>query len=235
MTFLKIVSGVRKYLPIILSGVSVAGSVATPILAVKASEKLPENPTAKEVLETYKWTILSELVTVGSIIGGTAISWTRANELTKVAETASRNLAIVSGSATAGLGISNMKKKTMEDLKNLPEKNSDSPVELWYDVQFDYFFEAKETDILWAMYYTLGYFAEHGDVLLENFYQSAGARPPENIRGVGWYVDDHWLEDWEDYTVSFSYDNEPVEDQYGQKYRRLIYEKPPKFYEELFY
>lgn len=41
-----------------------------------------------------------------------------------------------------------MKKKTAEDLKDLPEKNSDSPVELWYDVQFDYFFEAKETDIL---------------------------------------------------------------------------------------
>lgn len=227
----------KKYSPLILSGIGIGSSVAATILAGKAERSLPKDPSRKERTKAYQWAILAETVAIVALSAGTAISWNRAKELSRIAQAASKNLAVVSASTAASIGANRvgMVRKTKENLSELPAQNNDSGVELWYDAQFDHFFEARETDILWSMYYSLGYFTEHGELQLKDFYHSIGAVSPKGTKGVGWYVDDNWLLEWEDYTLEFSYDHEPITDADGRTYRRLVYIKPPKFYEELYY
>lgn len=235
MDFVKLWRITKKFSPIIFSTLAVGGSVATPILAIKAAKKLPENPTKKDILKAYKWAIASEVVTVGSIAASTGISWKRTTDLTKIAVASSRNLAQLAAGTATGFSAAQLQGHNPTDIQQLPAKDENAPKELWYDVQMDHWFEASQTDVLWAMYYSLGYFTEHGELLLKDFYHSMDATPPENIKGIGWYADEEWYLDWESYALSFDYDREPVEDGDGRKYRRLWYEQPPKFYEDLYF
>lgn len=219
----------KKYSPLILSGIGIGSPVAATILAGKAERSLPKNASRKERAKAYRWAILAETVAVVSLSAGTVIGWKRASELTKIASSNTGRLAKLAGTTAAGIGAERI---AVGQARN---REKEEQKELWYDVDMDYFFEATEKDILWAMYYGLGIFVEHGELAVESLYNSIGAPYPPDCHGMGWYADDEWLNDWESWVLPFHYDTEPITDEDGRSYRRFYADVPPRFYEDLYY
>lgn len=220
----------KKYSPLILSGIGIGSSVAATVLAAKAEKSISPNATRKEKALAYKWAILAEVVSVAALTASTGISWRRAKKLTEIAAANTGRAAKLIGTVTAGVGADKIAKAC--ERKDGEVKNEK---ELWYDLDMDWFFETTEKDVLWAMYYSLGYFTEHGELKIENLYKSMKAECPPHCNGIGWYADDEFFIDWELATLPFYYDPEPIVGEDGRTYRRFSCECPPKFYEELYY
>ena len=240
---MKIKKTVRKYSPILLSTAAIAGTVASPFLAVRAKKKADKAENDKDKARHY---ILPAVVTAGSvsaIICSTGISWRRTKQLAGSlvkANSIIKNYKDALVLATGGTAVAANDILASTSTSDKPDKpdGRNSELELWYSPDTDYWFWATEKDILWSMYYTNGMFANWGAARFSDFLESAACPAPECFKDMGWYYDDEYIMCNECNVIEIGYnapkkgENPIVE---GAEYREIFFNPPPQFNPEFAY
>lgn len=201
----------KKYSPIILTGTSMVGVVATTILGIKATpkalklineaEELKGNKLSKKEIIKVAWkpyipTAISCITTLGTILSLHILNSKTQNALTAAYATLN-NLHQEYVAKTKELYGEDADQRVKNAILNdhpATFKNFNEGGQLFFDYQSLRYFESSIEDVLKAENDLNEEFAASGAVTMNDFYRLLGLEPLSYANEIGWYDDGTYFE-----------------------------------------